>query len=253
MLSWNKLYDNINKYRNVIYHSIPKCISFLYTCINIPKKSTEIPSFISSVLIHTLFIHTISPNKTQVPLSIKDKCVILINLLLTKFTSDVFIRSVGDRITNVSNYNDINIKEALYPVLWVLVHEIYFFNVHRILHQPFIYRKCHKMHHKFKVTSVFTSFYSHVFDHLFAVILSVVIGPFLQMYILDVSVSTPVISIWFASSLITFISSHHTIIGDDDITHGTEHFIHHQKSQFNLGNFGYLDKLLGTHDYYNEY
>ena len=196
-----------------------------------------------------LIIHHFAPRKVVVPIDLTDKMIISSNLFLTGLSASVFLRIANsyDGIYGVQSYLDVPPKELLYPLAWVTVEETSFFLIHRFLHQPGIYDKCHKMHHKFKTTSAWTSFYSHPLDQLFAILWTALGPPLLQVTLLSTPASAPVVTLWLFGAIITFTSTHHTVIGAGGHAEGTDHLEHHQKFNVNFGNFGFYDQRAGSY------
>ena len=147
----------------------------------------------------------------------------------------------------------------------IVYHKVIFFFGHRTLHIPGLYHRCHKWHHKFRVTSAWTSFYAHPFDHQF-VIWALLALPAVMMGGVGWSFSTPVVAAFFLGAMITFIGSHHTVEATSDIDMvarigeeassktndgsvaviDTGHLQHHLHFNVNFVNFDLLDMWAGT-------
>lgn len=177
-----------------------------------------------------------------------DQIIITINIALTGISAYVFLLAAGPGVAPVESYFDIPPIQLLYVPGWVLVEESLFFLVHRFAHKPGIYDKCHKMHHKFKITSAISSFYAHPLDMLVAIIWTALGPPLFQILVLKQTISAPVISAFFFGAIATFVSSHHSVIGaNGESVHGTNHLQHHLKFNVNFGNFGKFDEMGGSY------
>ena len=62
--------------------------------------------------------------------------------------------------------------------LW---NEVYFFLIHKMLHQPFFYRSIHKTHHQSKVPSVFSVYSFHPIEALLLSAVPLTIAPFVNL------------------------------------------------------------------------
>lgn len=119
-----------------------------------------------SLQVFALLCCHFSPNKVHIATNVWDKIVIATNLFLTYISGRFFVEWGKQNIQSVDSLLELPWHQLMYPLCWVSVEETLFFLVHKFFHQPGIYEKCHKMHHKFKTTSAWTSFYSHPFDQV---------------------------------------------------------------------------------------
>ena len=125
-------------------------------------------------------------------------------------------------------------------VIWVMGIEIQFFIIHKILHNNYLYKYIHKIHHKFKITNCLTSFYSHPIDNL--LVTWTAFNPIIVMVKLGYTFSITTISFYIILILCIFISSHHTFIINNNIV-VTNHYLHHLKTNINFGNFLITDSI----------
>lgn len=230
-------------------HSLPKVLTFLMTLPFIPRAQASVMPYLLSVVAICLALHQLAPNKYTVSVTPKQHGVIVTNLALTGLSLAFFVRVAGDRLADVQDLMSIPPIQLIYPVMWIVSDETLFFFIHRFAHRPAVYQQCHKMHHKFKITSAWTSFYSHPLDHTIAVVWAALALPLLMMRVLEIPVAAPVITAFLQGAIVTFIGSHHTILGEkgDDEPVGTDHLVHHKLFTVNYGNFGYFDALAGSY------
>lgn len=236
---------------NSLRHSWPKWLTLLVAVPVLPKEKEEILPYMLVGVSITLCLHTVATNKMAIrPLTFSDCWVITINLLITVSATVLFLQLINDEIQPVDSLlsTPAPFEQLLYILLWTISQELFFFPIHRFAHLPGIYDKCHKMHHKFSVTSAWTAFYAHPLDHLVTVICATLIAPLIHIAVLQHTVSVPTISLFMLAAVTTFIASHHTVKGSTNPTtpEGTPHLEHHMRSTVNFGNFGFLDKIFGS-------
>ena len=198
-----------------------------------------------------LLLYHFAPNKVAVPLKLSDKAIIATNLGITGASALLFYHVAFDKIYSVEKLTDVPLIEVLYLPLWIVVEETIFFYLHRYLHQPGLYEKCHKWHHHFKVTSSWTSFYAHPLDQLISVVWSAMITPLIMCMLIQRGVCVVTLTTFFFGAIVTFIGSHHSVNGgsgkgDKVKALGSNHLEHHMKFNVNFGNFGYFDKIYGS-------
>lgn len=231
-------------------HFLPKYVTFLIAIQYLPYQRDLLIPFLLSLVAGCLFLHSITPNQAvpQPPVLWRDHSVIVANLCLTVLWITLFVRVASDHLIEVDSLASVPWYQFLYPIAWILSDELLFFCIHRFAHRPGVYEHCHKMHHKFKVTNAWTSFYSHPADHSVSVVGAGLALPLLMTAGLGIDVAVPIIAFFVGGAIVTFIASHHAIqSGDSSAVLGTDHLIHHQKFTVNYGNFGYIDRVCGTH------
>ncbi len=151
-------------------------------------------------------------------------------------------------------YDDIH----AYPLWWLpvslvialVVHETYYYWLHRWMHLPRIFRLVHKVHHDSNITSPWTAFSFHplegILQALFLPVLLVVMP--MQLYVLIIH-----LTIMTFSSVINHLDIevypagfHKNVIGRWLIG-ATHHSLHHKQFKYNYGlYFTFWDKWKAT-------
>lgn len=126
-------------------------------------------------------------------------------------------------------------------ILCALGREILYYYVHRLLHQPFLYRRFHKQHHQFLTPVAVASESAHPVEHIFSNILPI-IAP-------AIFLRTHIVTFWlFMAMGVAQATMAHC--GYDMFSVGgwspKVHDLHHQLFNVNYGLFGLLDWLHGT-------
>ena len=121
----------------------------------------------------------------------------------------------------------------------ILLEEILFYYIHRILHFPFFYSSIHKKHHQLIAPIALGTLYVDPWDHLFLNLLPILITPLLTR------VRGPFLYIWFLLANISSVFSHcgFSFFGKGVVIH---HDNHHKYRTCNYGVIGLLDYLHGT-------
>ncbi|MCA6073657.1 sterol desaturase family protein [Fulvivirga sedimenti] len=151
-------------------------------------------------------------------------------------------------------YIDIN----EYPLWWIpagivlilLLHEAYYYWLHRWMHLPGVYRLVHKTHHESVQTSVYTAFSFHPIESLLQAIylplvltfipvnLFVLIGLLVLMTI-SATVNHAGIEVFPSGAIGQWMGK--WLVGS------THHHVHHTKFRYNFGlYFTFWDKLMKT-------
>jgi len=145
-----------------------------------------------------------------------------------------------------------------YPVWWLpagllvtmLLHETYYYWLHRWMHKPSVFRWVHKVHHDSNITSPWTAFSFHPLEgFLQAIFLPVILLVIpLHMYVILIQ-----LTLMTFSSVINHLDIeiyprkfHRHIVGKWLIG-ATHHSLHHRQFKFNYGlYFTFWDKLKKT-------
>lgn len=131
--------------------------------------------------------------------------------------------------------------------LLTLWNEVHFYIVHRIMHQKFMMRNVHYIHHKSRVSTVYSVFSFHWLEALLLSTIPLTIVPFIPFSIVAVFIY-PLVSI-----LLNFAGHCNYRFGDGKGTSwklfGTYHNEHHSRGRKNYGfSLNFLDKLFSKHN-----
>jgi lathosterol oxidase len=133
-------------------------------------------------------------------------------------------------------------------ILAALIHEVYFYSMHRMLHIPWIYKKAHQVHHHSVNPSAWASLSFHPLESLLESIilpLMVMILPLHPLVILNYLLLMTISAIINHLGIEVFTGKM-AFIRKFIIT-GTHHHQHHSKFNYNYGlYFTFMDSLFGT-------
>lgn len=151
-------------------------------------------------------------------------------------------------------YTDINEYGWAYLfasiVLYLFVHDTYFYWTHRLMHRPKLFRLLHKVHHESRQPTPWTAFSFHPYES----IIGAIIIPILVFIIpLHVGALLFILTLMTISSVINHAGFEilpdwwlKGVPGRTVIT-AAHHNLHHQKYACNYGlYFRFWDKLMGT-------
>ena len=132
----------------------------------------------------------------------------------------------------------------------MLIHETYYYWLHRWMHKPLVFRIIHKTHHDSNTTSAWTAFSFHPIEGLLQAIILPTIIIFLPMHI---SVLLLQLTLMTFSSVInhleieTYPANFHKHIIGKWIIGATHHSLHHKQFRYNYGlYFTFWDKITRT-------
>jgi sterol desaturase/sphingolipid hydroxylase (fatty acid hydroxylase superfamily) len=156
--------------------------------------------------------------------------------------------------------NDISIMNFFVaPFIYFILQDVYFYFIHKLLHNKYIYKYIHKTHHEITDPNIFVSYYENPLEHIFAWSMPYLILPNLisinyYAYIYFVFLST-LISLEGHSSYSLYYKYRYIGIFFEDsnpdniylFCDTTHHDIHHKKISCNYGLYTtLLDRLFLT-------
>jgi sterol desaturase/sphingolipid hydroxylase (fatty acid hydroxylase superfamily) len=135
-------------------------------------------------------------------------------------------------------------------VLMMLAHDAYFYWAHRIMHDPRLFRRFHRRHHRSNNPSPFTSYSFDIGE-------AVVMGGFVQLWVLLVPTPLPVVGLFILQQILHNTLSHsgYEVMPArkdgrplfDWIAAVTHHDLHHGQAGWNYGlYFTWWDRWMGT-------
>lgn len=146
----------------------------------------------------------------------------------------------------LEGYTRVYVDPLSYPVWWLpvslvlfmFIHETYYYWVHRWMHIPSVYRLVHKVHHNSHITSPWTAFSFHPLEGL----LQAIIIPLLVMLIpINLHVLILLLTIMTFSSVVNHLGievypawMHRNWLGRSFIG-ATHHSLHHKQYKYNYG------------------
>jgi len=159
-----------------------------------------------------------------------------------------------------SGYTQIYLEWNSYPIWWIplsialplLIHETYYYWLHRWMHHPKIYRHIHKTHHDSISTSVWTSFSFHPIESLLQAIvipLLTLIIPMHLFILLGLLIFMTLSAIINHAGVEIYPRSWKKNILMKWLIGSTHHDIHHRKFTRNYGlYFTFWDIWMDTED-----
>jgi lathosterol oxidase len=135
-------------------------------------------------------------------------------------------------------------------IISLLIHETYYYWLHRWMHHPQVFRVIHKVHHNSRVTSAWTAFSFHPLEGLLQAIVLPLTILFLPMHLYVLLIQLTIMTF---SSVINHLEIevyparfHKHLIGKWLIG-ATHHSLHHKQFKYNFGlYFTFWDKWKKT-------
>ena len=117
----------------------------------------------------------------------------------------------------------------------MLVNEVTFYGAHYALHQPFLYRTIHKVHHRFHAPTAMAAAYAHPLEFIFGNVLCIGLGPIL-------SNAHPYAAFaWFSAAMLSTCKGH----SGYNVLNAATHDAHHQYTTYNYGVLHLGDYCMG--------
>lgn len=149
-----------------------------------------------------------------------------------------------------------------YPLWWLpvslvlalLLHETYYYWIHRWMHQPKVFRRVHKVHHDSHITSPWTAFSFHPLEGLlqavFLPLLLLVLPMHLYVLIFQLSFMT-LSSVVNHLNIEVYPPRFHKNFAGRWLIGATHHALHHKQYKYNFGlYFTFWDKWKKTESPY---
>lgn len=128
---------------------------------------------------------------------------------------------------------------VLEAIVFIVAEEFLFYYLHRVLHNPWIYKYIHKKHHTWQTPFGLTAVYCHPLEHFLCNMLPVAFGP----YFMGAHLVTT--TLWFTVASLNAVATH-SGFHLPFLPSPEAHDYHHLKFNQNYGVFGFLDWLHGT-------
>jgi lathosterol oxidase len=135
-------------------------------------------------------------------------------------------------------------------IISMLIHETYYYWLHRWMHNPKVFKMIHKVHHDSNTTSAWTAFSFHPFEGLLQAIilpLTIIILP-MHVYVVLVQLTLMTFSsVINHLEIETYPANFHKHFIGRWIIGATHHSLHHKQFKYNFGlYFTILDKFHKT-------
>ncbi len=135
-------------------------------------------------------------------------------------------------------------------LLFMVLHETYYYWLHRWMHIPVVFKIVHKVHHNSNITSPFTAFSFHPWEGLFQAIFLPIILMILPMHYYVIIIQLTLMTL---SSVINHLDieiyskSFNKNIFGKWIIGASHHSLHHKQFKYNYGlYFTFWDKIKKT-------
>lgn len=127
-------------------------------------------------------------------------------------------------------------RELLLLPVDMFVNEVTFYAAHYLLHQPLLYSRIHKVHHRFQAPTAMTAAYAHPVEFIFGNVLCIGLGPILT------NAHPFTAFFWFSAAMLSTCKGH----SGYDWLNAATHDAHHQYTMYNFGVLHFGDYIMGT-------
>ena len=160
---------------------------------------------------------------------------ILPTVLFNAFIVLPVVTNITEYYITYKTYNTFNLYDSLVSIIIAsLSLDFFFYICHYLLHNKYIYKWSHKLHHEFKYPVGMEALYLHWFDLCFGNILPL----YLPIFIFKSHLYT--IILWNIFIISSTVLNAHSSYKDNN------HINHHIHFNVNYGTGLYMDKLLNT-------
>ncbi|KAI9298629.1 hypothetical protein K502DRAFT_299252, partial [Neoconidiobolus thromboides FSU 785] len=130
-------------------------------------------------------------------------------------------------------------------IIYLLITEVGFYYVHRLLHHPLLYAKFHKLHHEFTAPIGLAAVYATVPEFMFSNMLPLMLGPLILR-------SHPLtVYFWFIFAILNTVTVH-SGYNLPFLRPAAGHDYHHEKFHYMFGLLGILDRFHKTDGDFNK-
>lgn len=141
-------------------------------------------------------------------------------------------------------YYTLTFWDCIYiPISWLLlafIHDTYFYWTHRILHQPFLFKKIHRIHHQARPVSPWTSFSFHPVESFINALIIPLIVLVLPLHISVILFHLTLMTLTAVTNHIGYEIFPKKFKKSGLLNHwisGSHHGIHHTHYQYHFGLF----------------
>ena len=199
----------ITDYHNIIFFNICKysfCIFWLMT------------------LFYTFFDYKKIKNIT--------KCLLVVFINQIFISIPVFYVFSINTICELENQSILKLISDIFCFL--VIEEIGFYYLHRLMHTKILYKYIHKYHHEYTDVVSLGAIYAHPLEHIIVNLFPLLLGPYLIKSCLRT------ILLWISLAIINTITTH------SKLSSSNYHNNHHIHFNYNYGVIGILDFIHNT-------
>ena len=209
--------------------------------------------FLSSLCVCHIIEYMVKPEKLQnISVSYKAShlAVTLLNCIIQAILMDYFITTLEMQFTLNNCFNG---------MIAFVFQDVYFYTLHRFMHNKYVYKYFHKTHHFIKTPNFWSCYYEHPLDHIVVWVMPYIIitkllkinywvywGYVLFSTILSIeghSGNDLKFKYWYIGFFTKKASKLHVYV----YNHATHHDLHHIKTNCNYGLWTtFMDRIFNT-------